>query len=384
MTAPNPADATSSKAAGRDSAAGEGLPERLSVAVLYGGQSTEHSVSCISAGAIIDNLDPERYRVVPIGITQSGAWVPGASDTSQLRAHGRELPVVPERDDHVGLSLGGRPGELRYLSGERAGAVFEQVDVVFPVLHGRNGEDGTIQGLLDLAGVAYVGNGVLASAAGMDKVFTKRLARQAGLPVGEELVLTAARDLTATEQERLGLPVFVKPARGGSSIGISKVDRWEDLPAALDLAFSLDTKAVIEATLYGIEVECGVLQHPDGRLEASAPAALEGTDDGAEGFYGFDAKYLDNEVSATIPAPLDAATTAAVQDWAIKTFEALGCEGLARVDFFITERGPVLNEINTLPGFTPISMYPQMFLAGGLSYRELLDTLIARALTSTR
>ncbi|RAV31369.1 D-alanine--D-alanine ligase family protein [Corynebacterium heidelbergense] len=354
---------------------------KITVAVLYGGQSSEHSVSCISAGAIIGNLDPERYEIAPVGITPQGAWVPGTTDTQALSAHGRELPEVPDGPEHLQLMFGGpNPGELRFSTGPRAGEVYAVADVVFPVLHGKNGEDGTMQGLLDLAGVPYVGNGVLASAAAMDKVFTKRLAREAGIPVGAEVVLTERRDLTQEERDALGLPVFVKPARGGSSIGISKVTEWSDFPAALELAFSHDSKAVVEAMLHGREVECGVLQHPDGRVVASVPAMLLGTEDGEEGFYGFDAKYLANTVSAQIPAQLDEHTTADVQHWAVKTFEALGCEGLARVDFFVTERGPVLNEPNTLPGFTPISMYPQMFLASGMEYPELLDTLIARAL----
>ena len=172
----------------------------------------------------------------------------------------------------------------------------------------------------------------------------------------------------------------MKPARGGSSIGISKVDAWEELPVALKEAFNNDDKVVIESMIYGAEVECGVLQQPSGELVASVPALLQGTGDGYEGFYGFDAKYVDNTVSAAIPAPIDPAMTTQVQDWSIATFEALGCEGLARVDFFVTDKGPVLNEINTMPGFTPISMYPKMFAASNVAYGELLSTLIERAL----
>ncbi|MBC6795576.1 D-alanine--D-alanine ligase family protein [Corynebacterium sp. LK28] len=367
---------------------------RTTVAVLYGGQSTEHSVSCISAGAVIDHLDPEIYEVVPVGITETGAWVPGTTDTTQLRADGREMPRVKDDGVHVQLTFGGSAGsaeggagsaeggagEMRYVTGPQAGEVFAQVDVVFPVLHGMNGEDGTVQGVLDLAGVRYVGNGVLASAAGMDKDFTKRLAREAGIPVGEELILFQPRELTAEEKERLGLPVFVKPARGGSSIGISKVDSWEDFDSAVDLAFSHDGKVIVEAMIHGAEVECGVLQHADGSIVSSVPAMLNGTEDGAEGFYGFDAKYVDSTVSATIPAPLPAETLTEIRQLAIRTFNALGCDGIARVDFFATENGPVLNEINTMPGFTPISMYPKMFAADGVSFGDLVSALIARAL----
>lgn len=353
---------------------------RTTVAVLYGGQSTEHSVSCISAGAVIDHLDPEIYEVVPVGITETGAWVPGTTDTTQLRADGRDMPRVKDDGVHVQLTFGGSAGEMRYVTGPQAGEVFAQVDVVFPVLHGMNGEDGTVQGVLDLAGVRYVGNGVLASAAGMDKDFTKRLAREAGIPVGEELILFQPRELTAEEKERLGLPVFVKPARGGSSIGISKVDSWEDFDSAVDLAFSHDGKVIVEAMIHGAEVECGVLQHADGSIVSSVPAMLNGTEDGAEGFYGFDAKYVDSTVSATIPAPLPAETLTEIRQLAIRTFNALGCDGIARVDFFATDNGPVLNEINTMPGFTPISMYPKMFAADGVSFGDLVSALIARAL----
>ncbi|WP_282939669.1 D-alanine--D-alanine ligase family protein [Corynebacterium auriscanis] len=359
------------------------VEHRARVAVLYGGQSTEHSVSCISAGAIMDHLDSTRYEVIPVGITPQGAWVPGATDTTELRANGREMPTVRDRGEHVQLVLGAQRGELRYISGERAGETYATIDVIFPVLHGQNGEDGTIQGLFELAGVPYVGNGVLASAAGMDKEYTKRLASQAGVPCGEELILTENRELTADEQQRLGLPVFVKPARGGSSIGISKVDEWEDFAQAVEIAFDYDGKVIVESMIHGREVECGVLQYPEGSVIASAPAMLEGTEDGNEGFYGFDAKYVDNNVTPSIPAPIGEEATAEVRRLAVRTFEALNCEGLARVDFFVTDSGQViLNEINTLPGFTPISMYPQMFIAGGMEYSQLLDILIARALVN--
>ncbi|WP_426727198.1 D-alanine--D-alanine ligase family protein [Corynebacterium auriscanis] len=359
------------------------VEHRARVAVLYGGQSTEHSVSCISAGAIMDHLDSTRYEVIPVGITPQGAWVPGATDTTELRANGREMPTVRDRGEHVQLVLGAQRGELRYISGERAGETFATIDVIFPVLHGQNGEDGTIQGLFELAGVPYVGNGVLASAAGMDKEYTKRLASLAGVPCGEELILTENRELTADEQQRLGLPVFVKPARGGSSIGISKVDEWEDFPQAVEIAFDHDGKVIVESMIHGREVECGVLQYPEGSVVASAPAMLEGTEDSNEGFYGFDAKYVDNNVTPSIPAPIGEEATAEVRRLAVRTFEALNCEGLARVDFFVTDSGQViLNEINTLPGFTPISMYPQMFIAGGMKYSQLLDILIARALVN--
>lgn len=356
---------------------------RIRVAVLFGGQSTEHGISCISAGAIMAHLDPARYQVIPIGITRDGAWVPYSHHLDSLSApHAADetsLPSVSDTGTHVQLVIGGTPGELRYSAGDHIGRHFATADVIFPVLHGINGEDGTIQGLLDLVGVPYVGNGVLASAAGMDKAFTKKIAREAGIPITPEVVLNYPRELSAEERAILGLPVFVKPARGGSSIGISKVTSWEELPAAIQAAAAHDTKIVVEAMVHGAEVECGVLQYPSGEAVTSVPAMLQGTEDGDEGFYGFDAKYVDNTVTAAIPAPLDPEMEQDVRRQALATFHALGCEGLARVDFFITNHGPVLNEINTMPGFTPISMYPKMFAASGVDYEQLLRVLIDRA-----
>lgn len=351
---------------------------RTTVAVLYGGQNTEHSVSCISAGAVMAHLDPERYTIVPVGITRDGVWVKGTTDVEQLRAHGRELPEV-SRGRAVTVDLGGKRGaQLRFGDG----SLYAEVDVVFPVLHGVNGEDGTVQGLLELANVPYVGNGVFASATCMDKQYTKAVARHAGIPVGDEVIVTERRILTDEEKESLGLPVFVKPARGGSSIGISKVNDWEDFPAALETALAADSKVLVESMLQGPEVECGVLQYPDGTIQASYPSMLMGTEDGPEGFYGFDTKYLDDIITYEIPAPLPDDQVAEVRRLAVETFRALGCSGLARVDFFVTPEGPVLNEPNTMPGFTPISMYPKMFAASGVDYPDLLDILIAQALAT--
>ena len=362
--------------------------DRIAVAVLYGGASPEHNVSCVSAGAIMAHLDPEVYRVVPVGITRGGTWTPGTADPEALSKHGRELPQVPdvaEGGDELQLSADPkRAGELRYVAGPRAGELHDVVDVVFPVLHGPNGEDGTIQGLLELSRIPFVGPGVLASAAGMDKERTKNLAVAGGIPVGEQAVLAEGEELADSDRGRLGLPVFVKPARGGSSIGISKVDSWEEFPAALELARAHDSKVIVEKGIVGAEVECGVLQRPDGELVASAPAQLAGTEDSDEGFYGFDTKYLDDVVTAQIPAQLPAETIAQVQELSKLAFRSIGCDGLTRVDFFVTADGPVLNEVNTMPGFTPISMYPQMFAASGVTYPELLDTLVQRALVARR
>lgn len=350
---------------------------KIRVAVIYGGRSPEHSISCISAGAVMSHLDPQRYEVVPVGITESGVWTVGEYDTEKLKANGADLPVVKLRDE-LALSLNpNREGEIRNVSSGESHAV---VDVVFPVLHGPFGEDGTIQGLFEIAGVPYVGPGVLSSAAAMDKEFTKKLMVAKGLPITPEVVLRDDESLSDSDLKRLGLPVFVKPARGGSSIGITKVTEWADIDAAIAEARRHDDRVIVEAMVTGMEVEVGVLEHPDGTLQASVPAQLNGTEDSAEGFYGFETKYVDNVVTATIPAELDDETTATLSNMAVETFRALNCTGLARVDFFVSDHGPVLNEINTMPGFTPISMYPQVFKASGVAYEELLGTLIATAL----
>ncbi|WP_448851048.1 D-alanine--D-alanine ligase family protein [Corynebacterium sp. 335C] len=358
---------------------------RKTVAVVFGGASPEHSVSCISAGAIMAHLDRSRYDVVPVGITRDGTWVAGVDDPEALSADGRELPEVDGSAQELALSAApARRGELHCIGGDRAGELFATVDVVFPVLHGPNGEDGTVQGLLELSGVPYVGPGVLASAAGMDKEATKALAKAAGIPIGDQVVLLAGEELTDADVERLGFPMFVKPARGGSSIGISKVDGPEGLDAALALAREHDAKVIVEAGIVGDEVECGVLQLPDGELTTSVPSRLLGIEDSEEGFYGFDTKYLDDVITAEIPAQLADGMTERVRELAKATFRALSCDGLARVDFFVTADGPVLNEINTMPGFTPISMYPQMFAKTDWSYPELLDALVRRAFAAVR
>lgn len=344
----------------------------IRIAVLYGGMSTEHSISCISADSIMSHM-PRDYEVVPIGITRDGVWVEGVTNP----AEGAELPVV-EGGREVALSL--NPGTKGLIYDVTTGEELTRVDAVFPALHGKYGEDGTVQGLLELAGLPYVGPGVLASACGMDKEYTKKLVAAAGIPITREVVLDGRTELTDDERAYLGLPVFVKPANGGSSIGVSKVGSWEELPAAVDLALDSDGKVIVEAELVGDEVEVGVLERPDGTVAASVPAKLNGTEDSAEGFYGFETKYLEEGVTATIPAPYSDELIAQLQDMAVTCFRALDCKSLARVDFFVTDNGPVLNEVNTMPGFTAISMYPQVWAATGVDYPELLDTLIRTAL----
>lgn len=348
----------------------------IKIAIIYGGRSSEHSVSCISAGAIMSHLDPEKYELYPIGITQQGTWTVGESDPEKLRSTNAVMPTVTLTKEVSLAADPARRGQFRFADGSE----HVTVDVIFPVLHGLYGEDGTIQGLFELSGVPYVGTGVLSSACGMDKEYTKKLLAAEGLPVGKEVILRGEETLTQADCQLLGLPVYVKPARGGSSIGISRVTRWEDMDTALREARQYDTKVIVESEIIGDEVECGVLEYPDGTVVASVPAQLVNTSVGHEGFYGFDAKYVDGDVSAMIPAPLDDAATRLIQSLAREAFQALQCSGLARVDFFVTQAGPVLNEVNTMPGFTPISMYPQVFAASGVPYAELLDTLIARAL----
>lgn len=351
---------------------------RIGVAVVYGGRSSEHGISVVSAGSVIAALDPARYDVIAVGIATDGRWMLTDSDPATMRINGRTVPevekgtlVVLPGDPTAGGLLSAEPG-----TGLRA---LGAVDVVFPVLHGQFGEDGTIQGLLELAGVPYVGSGVFASAAAMDKEFTKKLLRTEGLDVGEFAVIRRGQEVSAADLQHLGLPVFVKPARAGSSVGITKVRDWAELPGALSVAFAHDSKVLVEAAVVGREVECGVLEAEDGRARASLPAEIRlvrGHD-----WYDFDAKYLDDACEFDVPADLPADVTARLRDTACRAFTALDCAGLARVDFFVTTGGRVVvNEVNTMPGFTPISMFPRMWAATGVEYPELVDRLIAAAL----
>jgi D-alanine-D-alanine ligase len=355
--------------------------ERIRVAVVFGGQSTEHAVSCVSAASVFTNLDPERFEILPVGITPEGSWVLGPADPSTLAIDGRTLPTVTSG---TALTLPANPGEASLVVLERGheGEVLSAVDVVFPVLHGAYGEDGTIQGLLEMVGLPYAGSGVLASAVAMDKEFTKKLLRAEGLPVGQYEVLHR-RDatLTSEQKDRLGLPVFVKPARAGSSTGISKVSDWARLDEAIAKAGAVDPKVLVEAMIVGREVECGVLEFPDGRVEASLPAEIRILDDSLE-FYDFESKYLDDAAELDIPAKLDDEVTERLRDMSVRAFHALDCQGLARVDFFLAADGTlIVNELNTMPGFTPTSAYPKMWAVTGVDYRTLLSTLIDTAIT---
>lgn len=331
------------------------MPERIRVAVLFGGRSGEHDVSCRSAASILANLDRRRYEITPVRIERDGSWTVGSADPP------------------AGTPAGSIVAAMRQL---------RDCDVVFPALHGRYGEDGTVQLLLAEFGIPFVGNGVAASALSMDKEFTKKIAAGIGLAVSDAVVLrNRPDDVSAAERDRLGLPVFVKPARDGSSIGVSKVDDWSDLPAALDRARASDPKVLVEAAVAGREVDIGVLERPDGALLVSPPLEIRTS----HGFFDYDAKYADAGTEFDIPAALDPATTDGLGQDALRLFRALDCQGLLRVDFFIRPDGRrVLNEVNTFPGFTSASQYPRMWRAAGLAYPELLDVLIDTALARDR
>ena len=368
-----------------------GMAGKLRIAVVFGGRSAEHAISCVSAGSVIAALDPDRYEVVKVGITADGGWVLAEPDQRLAITDGK----LPEVSGGTAVSLVGDPGGrgLAVLDpGAAIGPAFTGVDVVFPVLHGAYGEDGTIQGLLEMAGLPYVGSGVFASAASMDKEFTKKLLAAAGLPQGDHVVLRDATGAISADpdlldeaaRERLGLPVFVKPSRAGSSIGITKVTDWAQFPDAVATAAAVDPKVIVEASVPGREIECGVLAGVGGALpEASLPAEIRlrpGVD-----WYDFSAKYLDDSVDFDVPADLTPEQVAAVQAASVQAYQAMDCQGLARVDFFLGTGADgrdrlVINEVNTMPGFTPISMFPRMWAASGVGYPELVDRLVASAL----
>jgi D-alanine-D-alanine ligase len=352
------------------------MAERVRVALLFGGRSAEHEVSVLSAANVFRALDPARYETVPIGIARSGTWVLCPVQDGAFPA------AVPESGPRAALVPGGS-GRLIVMP-EKEGATPDlslAVDVVFPVLHGPFGEDGTVQGLAEIAGVAYVGSGVLGSAAAMDKDIAKRLMRDRGLPI-PRFISFSLGDAPAFETivSELGRPVFVKPARLGSSVGISKAGTREEFAQGMAEAFRHDRKILVEEFVRGREIECGVLESEDGTLTASAPGEIVPSN--AHAFYTYEAKYLDEHGALVkVPADLPNDLGDKVRKLAIETFRALGCEGLARIDFFLREDGKLLvNEVNTLPGFTNISMYPKAMEASGIGYAELVDRLIRHAL----
>ncbi|WP_411101707.1 D-alanine--D-alanine ligase family protein [Streptomyces sp. cmx-4-9] len=360
------------------------------VAVVFGGRSSEHAISVVTAGAVLRSIDRSTYEVLPIGITTDGRWALTADEPERMAIADRTLPDVAQLADSeegsVVLSVDPATREVLYTEPGAVPKALGEVDVVFPVLHGPYGEDGTLQGLLELSGIPYVGSGVLASAVGQDKDYMKRVFTSFGLKVGPYVTIRprawesdreAARATILDFAAEHGWPLFVKPARAGSSIGITKVEDAAGLDAAVEEARRHDPKIIVEALLRGREIECGVLEFEDGP-RASAPAEIPPVS--SHDFYDFEAKYIDS-ASGIVPAPLTAEQTAEVQRLAIEAFEAASCEGLVRADFFLTEDGSfVINEINTMPGFTPISMYPRMWQESGIEYPELVDRLIQAAL----
>jgi D-alanine-D-alanine ligase len=361
------------------------------VAVVFGGRSTEHAVSCASAGLVLSAIDRDRYDVVPIGIARDGRWVLTSGDPARLALGGASLPSVED------VAEPGVP-VMPQAGGSGAGALvvtgpasmppgLGEVDVVLPLLHGPFGEDGTIQGLLEMAGIRYAGAGVLASAVGMDKEYMKLLFAARGLPIGPYVVVRD-RDWTSTARKRvldeivetLGYPVFVKPARGGSSIGTSRVESPDDLEDAVENARQHDRKVLVEAAIAGAEVECAVLEGIDGGpTEASLPGQV--IVDPNSTWYDFEAKYLGAATGMQIPAPIPAEAITLVRQLSCAAFDAISCEGLARVDCFYTTDGDILvNEINTMPGMTPASGFPKMWAATGLPLPQLIDRIITTAL----
>jgi D-alanine-D-alanine ligase len=348
--------------------------KRLRVGVLFGGRSGEHEVSLASAASVIRALDPEKYEVVPIGISKDGRWLVGTGAQKML-------PDVLKSGERVVLPSDPSAAALVPLAGG-TGQPSVMVDVVFPVLHGTFGEDGTIQGLLDLAGLPYVGAGVLGSAVGMDKDVQKRLFEQAGLPVGPFLAIRRSeweKDRAAVIKlikKKLRFPIFVKPATLGSSVGMTRVTKPQEIGPAMDLAAEFALKIVVERGIVGREIEVSVLGNDD--VRASIPGEIVPHRE----FYDYAAKYLEAGTRLVIPAPLTKKQVAQFQDYAIRAFQAIEGTGMARCDFFLEKRtGKIfVNELNTIPGFTSISMYPKLWEASGLPYSELIDCLIGLAL----
>ncbi|MCO1339023.1 D-alanine--D-alanine ligase A [Kocuria polaris] len=366
---------------------------RPRVLLLFGGRSSEHSVSCVTAASVMKAIDRQKYDVIPVGITKTGQWTLVDSDSAEWTLASGHRPEVAagtsqlhlsdaEGNDEISVAkesrlISGANGEIKDLG---------RVDVVFPLLHGPFGEDGTLQGMLELADLPYVGAGVASSAIGMDKHYMKVVFEAAGFRVGPYVVITDKqwrRDPAAALKavDELELPLFVKPARAGSSMGITRVDDRSQLRAAVEEARVHDPKVVIEQGITGREIECGVLEGRGEQLpRASYPGEIAVSAD-EHSFYDFEAKYVDDSAALSCPAELPEEDQEAIRRLAVAAFDAVGAEGLARVDFFYTPGGEwIINEINTMPGFTPNSMYPQMWAKTGIAYPDLIDELIALAL----
>jgi D-alanine-D-alanine ligase len=362
---------------------------KKTVALLFGGRSSEHTISCVTAAGVLEAIDRDKFDVIPVGITIDGAFTLQADDSAALQLDPTHMPEVHDNGTRIIWPGSTSTRELRYT--DAAGIVHSlgDIDVVFPILHGRWGEDGTVQGQLELVGLPYVGDGVLASALAMDKHFAKIVFAAAGIRVAAGVTVTSqdwavSPAAVGEKVDALGWPVFVKPARAGSSVGVTKVASSDALPAAIDKGLAEDSKVIIESTLVGREIELGVLGGRDGGASRVSIAGEIVVTGGRE-FYDFEAKYLDETGSDVVcPADLTPAQLADVQQLAIRAFDAIGGSGLARADFFLTESGFVLNELNTMPGFTPISMFPKCWMASGLSYPALIDELIELGLESVR
>ncbi|MDR0322907.1 MAG: D-alanine--D-alanine ligase [Treponema sp.] len=361
---------------------------KIVVGILFGGKSAEHEISLLSAKNIYDAIDREKFTPVLIGIDKSGRWLLNNSEQYLLNADNPSLVSLNPNGNPVAL----QPEKRSLLSKDKQGSFSPvHLDVVFPILHGPFGEDGTIQGFLKLADIPFVGSGVLGSAVGMDKDVMKRLLRDAGVPIGKFIAVKSHEKFPSFEEAEaaLGKPLFIKPANMGSSIGISKVNNEEEYAAAIKDAFLYDTKIIIEEFVPGREIECAVLGNEE------PLASIPGEVIPSHEFYSYDAKYLDeNGAALEIPAKLDEKTTKQIQQLAIKVFQTLCCEGLSRVDFFLKNNGDIIvNEINTMPGFTKISMYPKMWENShasqdgqasqdlGISYTELITRLIELAIS---
>jgi D-alanine-D-alanine ligase len=357
---------------------------KLRVGVVFGGQSSEHAVSIASAQSVMAALDPDTYEVVPIGITRQGQWLTGGDPMHALLAAGGQLTARPPETGPASNALVAAEQHSALVAGPGgASGALHRLDVVFPVLHGPLGEDGTVQGFLELAGIAYVGSGVRASAVGMDKAMMKALFRDAGLPTPLTQLVREADWERAPDAvvrgivEIVGLPCFIKPSNMGSSIGVSKAATEEDISRALDAAFVYDDRVVVEEAIRGREVECSVIGNDDPEASAVGEIIVQGHD-----FYDYEAKYTDPTTRLRIPADLPPQIADEVRRLAVEAFRAIDAAGLARVDFFYDERNDrvLLNEINTVPGFTATSMYAMMWQAVGLSYGELVDRLITLAI----
>ncbi len=350
------------------------MSKKIRVGILFGGKSAEHEVSLQSAKNVAEAIDKNKYEVVLIGIDKSGRWL--MPDQAQFLLNDNN-PKLIKLNNGNGQNVALIPQSGGELTNLTDGAITNSVDVVFPILHGTFGEDGTIQGLLKLANIPFVGAGVLGSAVGMDKDVMKRLLREAGIPIGK--FVTAKENTVPTYAEAvrmLGTPIFVKPANLGSSVGVSKVGNEDEYNKAVREAFRYDRKILLEEAIVGREIECAVLGNEESK------ASIVGEVISNHDFYSYDAKYIDeNGAKVEIPAELSSEKMAEAQALAVKVFKTLECEGLGRVDMFLKENGELLvNEINTIPGFTSISMYPKLWEASGVSYSELIDKLVELAL----